>query len=158
MSYTSGFKSKLAVDDAGTGADPGGASTAFSGLVQLTLGSLEVATFDATELDQEDPPATVDPFERERASGTIKQGKHKGLMKFTKANYTRLVALATKGAAGKLYVFILTSADDQTSGSPTVLTSTFTGFISMIGEVVKEKRTPRQIPFEITVTKKPTHA
>lgn len=155
----SGFQAKLAIDDAGTGAAPGGASTAFAGNVTLSLGSFELGKFDATELDQQDPPGTVDPFERERPTGTIKQGTHKGSLKYSKANYQRLQALATKSAAGSEYTVILTTPDDQTTpGTPVTMACTFKCFLSMVGEVQFEKRTPVAIPFEFSVRKKPAFA
>lgn len=154
----SGFRATLAVDDAGTGAAPGGASTKFAGLTMLSLGSFEVGKFEATEIDQEDPPATLDPFERERPTGTIKQGTHKGTLKYTKANYQRLQALATKGAAGAEYTWILTTPDDQSAGSPVTLACTFKAFVSLVGEVQFEKNVPVLIPFEFSCRKKPAFA
>jgi hypothetical protein len=156
-----GFQAKMACDDAGTGAAPGGASTRFVGLTTFDLPSLEVGTFDATELDQNDggdPTPAADPFERMRPTGLIKLGATAAEIKYTKANYQRLVALAQLGAGGAEHTFVLTAPDDQTAGTPTVLTTTFKGFVSKVDKVKWEKGNASMIPFEVTVRQKPTHA
>jgi hypothetical protein len=58
---------------------------------------LEANKFDATELDQQVGSA-ADPYERELPTGLIKMGPTKAEIKYTKANYQRLQALA--GASG----------------------------------------------------------
>lgn len=156
-----GFQATLAADDAGTGAAPGGASTKFTGITTFSLPSLEAGTFEATELAQDDgatPTPAADPFERERPTGLIKVGKTACEMKYTKANYQRLQALLVKGAAGAEYTFVLTTPDDQTSGSPTKLAATVKGFISKVDAVKFEKGNPVSIPFEMTCRKQPTYA
>lgn len=141
----SGFQATLAVDDSGTGAGPGGTSTKFSGLVTISLPSLEAEKFDATELDQNDT-GIPDQYMREFPTGLIKQGATACELKFNKANYTRLEALLKKGRG---YTFVLTSPDDLTTpGTPVKLTATMKGFISKIGEVKFEKGNPVMIPFD----------
>jgi hypothetical protein len=77
-------------------------------------------------------------------------------LKYTKANYQRLVSLLQRGRG---YTFILTAPDDQTTpGTPVTMTTTFTGFISAVDELKFEKGNPAMIPFEITVQSKPTVA
>lgn len=146
----SGFLATLFVDDAGTGAALGGASTAFAGLTTFNLPKLTAGKFDATELDQ----GSSDPYEREEPTGLIKIGPTACEMKYTKANYTRLQALILKGRG---YTFVMTTPDDQsTPGTPVKLVATFVGYISEVGDVKFEKGNPVMIPFEITVQKKPT--
>ncbi len=150
-----GFQAQMAVDDAGTGAALGGASTKFSGLTTFNLPSLEVGKFDATELDQQ-VSAAPDPYERQHPTGLIKIGPTKAEIKYTKANYLRLQALLIKGRG---YTFILTSPDDlSTPGTPVLMTVTLVGFISKIDDVKFEKTNPTMISFELTVQQKPTVA
>ncbi|VTU02776.1 unnamed protein product [Gemmataceae bacterium] len=153
-----GFQATMKVDDAGTGAAAGGASTAFSGLVTFNLPAIEAGTFDATELNQDDggtPTPAPDPWERELPTGLKKAGPVQAEMKYTKANYNRLVALA--GTRG--YTFVLVTPDDQTTpGTPVKLTLTFTGFIKKVDAVKFEKTNPVSIPFEVVVSKKPTYS
>lgn len=155
-----GFQATMAVDDGGNGGATGGASTKFVGLTTFSLPSLEAGTFDATELDQDDGGGTPapDPFEREQPTGLIKVGKTAAELKYTKANYQRLQSLLVRGAGGAEYTFILTSPDDQTTGTPTKLATTCKGFISKIESLKFEKGNPVSIPFEMTVRKKPTYA
>jgi len=146
----SGFTATLEVDDAGSGGPKGGASTKFAGPTKLSLPQLTAATFDATELDQ----GAADPYEREMPTGTVKPGRCKGEMFFSKANYTRLQKLVI---AGRGYTFILKSPDDlSTPGTPVLLTTTWKGYVADVGEVVFEKGTGLIIPFEIVVQEKPT--
>ncbi len=154
-----GFQATLEVDDAGTGAASGGASTKFSGLTTFNLPSLEAGKFDATELDQKNG-GNVDPYEREEPTGLIKMGPIKGEMKYTKANYQRLQALLEKAALGdRGYTFIATTPDDlSTPGTPVKLTGTWDGWVSKLDDVKFEKGNPVLIPFEITPLKKGTLA
>lgn len=157
-----GFQTTFAVDDAGTGAAPGGASTRFKGLTTISLPSLEAGTFDSTELDQDDggtPTPAADPYERERPTGLIKVGKTKCEMTYTKANYQRLQSLLERGAAGGEYTFVLVTPDDQTVvPGPTKLTTNAKGFVSKLDEIKFEKGNPVMIPFEVTIRKKPTYS
>lgn len=145
-----GFQAQMECDDAGTGAAVGGASTKFDGLVMFELPKLEASGFEATELNQTTDGTVVDTWEREEPTGLIKAGATKGEIKFTKANYNRLAALL--GVKGHTYKLI--SPDDQTSGSAVKLTDTFLGWVSAVGEVKFEKKTPVSIPFEITTQRK----
>jgi hypothetical protein len=151
-----GFKANVAIDDDGTGAAPGGDSERLDGLVTFNLPEIDVSTFDATELNQQtdDETPVTDPWERELPTGLKKAGPVQAEVKYTKANYNRLVALA--GVRG--HVFVLTAPDDQSSGSPVVLTTTFTGFVKKLGAVKFEKKEPVSIPVEIVVSKKPTYS
>lgn len=151
-----GFQATMAVNDGGNGGAIGGASTKFVGLTMFSLPSLEASTFDATELDQDDGEETpaVDPFERELPTGLIKVGVVAGELKYNKANYQRLQKLVGKRG----YTFVLTSPDDQTSGSPVKLTTTFIGFVKKVDAVKFEQKNPVSIPFEFVVQKKPTFA
>lgn len=152
-----GFQAQMAVDDGGNGGASGGTSTKFSGLTTFGLPALEAGTFEATELDQDDggtPTPAPDPYERLAPTGLIKVGPVPGEIKYTKANYQRLQKLVSK----KGYTFVLTTPDDQTSGSPVKLTATFTGFVSKVDQVKFEKTNPTTIPFEITVQKQPAYA
>jgi hypothetical protein len=156
-----GFQAKLAVDDGGTGAVPGGTSTKFSGLTTFSLPALEAGMMDVTERDQDDGGGTpvADPYERKGPTGLIAIGTTKGEMKYTKANYQRLQALLQKSAGGSLYTFVLTSPDDQsTPGTPVKLTTTAKGYVSKVDEIKFEKGNPTMIPFEITVQKQPTYS
>lgn len=137
----SGFQATLEVDDGGTGGASGGISTKFAGLVTLTFPGMEAGTFDATEIDQ------VSVFEVELPTGTIKVGKLKGEIKFTKANYQRLVAL--NGKRG--YTFKLTAPDDLTTpGTPVKMIATFTGFISNVEETKVDRASQIVVPFQMT--------
>lgn len=148
-----GFKANLKADDGGTGAAPGGVSTAYAGVVSFNLPDLETPTFDATELDQ----GASDPYERERPAGTIKIGKTQCEIKFTKANYQRLQAQILAGLAGNAYTFVMTTPDDLTTpGTPVTLVGTFKGFVSKVGGPKFTKGEGLMIPFEITVREKPT--
>ncbi|MDY3558122.1 hypothetical protein R5W23_000843 [Gemmata sp. JC673] len=155
-----GFQAVLTADDGGNGGATGGTSTKFDGVTTFSLPSLEAGTFDATELAQDDGGGTPapDPFEREHPTGLIKIGKTPCEMKYTKANYQRLVGLLKKGAAGAEYTFLLTSPDDQTAGTATKLTVTAKGFVSKVDAVKFEKGNPVSIPFEMTTRKQPTYA
>lgn len=138
----SGFKTTAEVDDAGTGAAPGGVSTKFDGLVDVSFPSVTANTMDGTEIDQ------ADAFEKELPTGLLKVGKSQCTAKFTKANYQRIAGLVGKRG----YTFKLTAPDDLTvSPGPTKLVTTFLGFISMIGEVKATKADGMVIPFELTV-------
>ena len=150
-----GFQATMAVDDGGTGAASGAASTKFVGLTTFDLPSLEAGSFDATELDQDDGGGTPapDPYERTEPTGTIKVGPSNAEIKYTKANFLRLQKLVGKRG----YTFVLTSPDDLTSGSPTKLATTFKGYVSKLDKVKFEKGNPAVIPFEITVSKQPTY-
>lgn len=142
-----GFQAQLKVDDGGTGAAFGGASTAFSGLATFEIPELAAEKFDATELDQKDG-ASPDPYMRELPTGLIKQGTTKCEQKYTKANYQRLVSLLQRGRG---YTFVITAPDDQTTpGTPVVMTVTQKGWVSKVDEVKFEKSNPVMIPFEIT--------
>lgn len=150
-----GFKAKIAVDDAGTGAAPGGASTVFTGVTMIELPGLEAGKFDATELNQVVSGSTFDPYERELPTGAIKMGAIKAEFFYTKANYQRLQAmLAVRG-----YTWLLTLPDDLTGGeTPVTMTVTATAFLSKLGDLKFEKGTPIKIPVEITLQKQPTVA
>jgi hypothetical protein len=150
-----GFQAQMAVDDAGTGAAPGGISTKFAGLVTFNLPSLEANKFESTELDQKKADGTTpDGYERELPTGTIKIGQVKGSLHYTKANYLRLQKLI----AARGYTFILTSPDDlSASPTATLLTTTFTGFVSKIDDLKFEKGNPVEIPFEFTVQSQPAY-
>lgn len=152
-----GFQATLEVDDAGTGAASGGASTKFVGNVMFGLGAIEAEKFDATELDQKDG-ANIDPYTREFPTGILKQGPVAGEIKYTKANYQRLQSLIERAAKGdRGYTFILKTPDDLTTpGTPVILTVTGDGFVSKVGDVKFEKGNPVLIPFEITWFKKNT--
>lgn len=154
-----GFQAQMEVDDAGTGAASGGASTKFSGLTTFALPALESEKFDATELDQKDG-GNADPYMREFPTGLIKVGPTSCEIKYTKANYLRLQALLEKAVKGdRGYTFILTSPDDlSTPGTPVKMTVTADGWVSKVGEVKFEKGNPVLIPFEVTFFKKPTVA
>lgn len=148
-----GFQANLAVDDGGTGGT--GASTKFAGLVMLELGELAVGKFDATELNQTLSGGAADPYEREEPTGLIKVGETNAEIKYTKANLLRIQNLL--GDRGK--TFVITAPDDQTTpGTPVVLTCTFKGFVSKLGKVKFEKKTPVSIPFELTVSEAPAYA
>ncbi|VTR95241.1 unnamed protein product [Gemmata massiliana] len=152
-----GFQAVMAVNDGGNGGAIGGASTKFNGVITYGLPELEAPTFDATELAQDDGGGTPqpDPFEREYPTGTIKIGKTKGEMKYTKANYQRMLKLCGKRG----YTFVLTSPDDLTvSGTPTQTTCQFLGAVTKVGEVVFEKGKAVTIPFEFTASKQPTYS
>jgi hypothetical protein len=154
-----GFKTSLAVDDAGTGAAPGGASTKFTGVTTVSLPELTVNTIDGTTLDQDDggtPTPAPDPYERTHPAGTISVGACQAEMQYTKANYQRLVSLAAAGAGGAEYTFTATTPDDQTSGTPTKLTATFKAFVSKVGAPKFEKGNPVTIPFEFASRKAPS--
>jgi hypothetical protein len=148
-----GFQATLEVDDGGTGSASAGASTKFTGLVTLGLPSLEAPQFDATELDQVDESDDPDEYEREEPTGTIKVGRTKAEMKYTKANYLRLQKLV--GKRGKTFKVI--TPDDQTSGTATKLTTTFVGNVSKLDELKFEKGAPVLIPFELTCSRKPAY-
>lgn len=146
-----GFQAQLKVDDAGTGAAAGSASTAFSGLVTFALPKKSANKFNATELDQQ-TGGNADPVERELPTGTITVGPTKCEVYFSKANYQRLDTLLGKRG----YTFVLVSPDDL-SNSPTAvkLTTTFKGFISDLDEVKWDRNGEAKIPFELTVSEKP---
>jgi len=151
-----GFQATLSVDDAGTGAAPGGTDTKFAGNVTFALPELTIEKFDATELDQTAGAGVPDHYMREFPTGLIKSGETEGEIKYTKANYQRLLALAEKGRG---YTFKLTAPDDQTTpGTPVTLTLTRKGFISKVGAVKFEKSNPVIIPFSITFQEKGTIA
>lgn len=151
-----GFQATMKVDDDGTGAAVGGASTAFSGLITFNMPAVEAGTFDATELNQDDGAETpaADPWEREEPTGLLKAGPVTAEMKYTKANYNRLIALVSKRG----HTFVLVSPDDLSSGSPVKLTTTFVGFIKKVDAVKFENKNPVAIPFEVVVSKKPTYS
>lgn len=154
----SGFRATLAVDDAGTGAASGGASTAFDGVTMLELGELAAEMFDATELAQVISGSTPDPVNRKYPTGTIEQSPTAGMLKYTKANYQRLVSLMERACAGdRAYTFVLVTPDDLTNpGTPVKLTATVDGFVSKVGKLVFEKGAPVLIPFEVTFFKRAT--
>lgn len=148
-----GFQAQLEVDDGGTGSAAAGASTRFKGLLTLNLPSLEVGTFDATELDQEDDDDNPDPYEREEPTGLIKVGTVKAEQKYTAGNYKRLQALV--GKKGK--TFKITTPDDQTAATAKKMSAAFVGFVKKLDELKFEKGNPVGIPVEFTVSKKPTY-
>jgi hypothetical protein len=154
-----GFQAQMAVDDAGTGAASGGASTKFSGLTTFSLPDLETPKFDATELDQVVTGTTPDPYERELPTGTIKVGPTQAEIKYTKANFLRLQSLLKRAADGDTaYTFILTSPDDKTDVTAVKLLTTFDGWVSKVGGVKYEKGNPVSISFELTAKKAPTYS
>lgn len=141
-----GFLATVAVDDGGTGAASGGTSTVFDGVTEFEFPEMAAQKFEATELAQ------TDAFEREEPTGTIKVSETSAVMKYTKANYQRLVAL--NGKRG--YTFKLTSPDDLSGGgTPVKLIDTFVGFISKVGKLKVQKGQPMLIPFEITSSRAP---
>lgn len=151
-----GFQATMEVDDGGTGSASAGTSTAFTGLVTLGFPSLEAPQFDATELNQDDGGGTPAPdeYEREEPTGTIKVGRTKAEIKYTKANYQRLQGLV--GKRGKTFKVI--TPDDKSAGTATKLTATFVGNISKVDELKFEKGAPVLIPFEITCSRKPAYS
>lgn len=150
-----GFQATVSVDDSGTGAAPGGTDTKFAGNVTFALPELTIQKFDATELDQQAAGAP-DPYMREFPTGLIQSGETEGEIKYTAANYQRLLGLAERGRG---YTWKLTTPDDQTvPGTPTKLTMTRKGFISKVGAVKFEKSNPVIIPFSITFQEKGTVA
>ena len=144
----SGFQATMTINDGGNGAAPGGAATAFAGLVTLNLPEIDAPTFEGTELNQ-----SADQYEREFPTGLLKVGPIECTMKYTKANYTRLQTLITRGRG---YTIVLTTPDDLSSGSPVILVATFTGFLKKLGAVQFEKNNPVTIPFTLVIQSKPT--
>lgn len=149
-----GFQAKCEVDDGGTGAAAGSTSTVFANLLTLMIPKRTAGAFDATELNQLDGSSAVDPVEREEPTGTIKVGDTQAEIKYTKAHHTRLNALL--GQRG--YTWKISAPDDLSAGTATILTCSFVGFVSEIGEVKFEKGKPVSIPFVLTVSRKPTYA
>ncbi|HEX4606629.1 MAG TPA: hypothetical protein VH092_00330 [Urbifossiella sp.] len=147
-----GFQAKMSVND-GTAS----AQAAFAGLITFNLPSVEAAGFDDTELNQMTSGGSPvsDPYIRKQPTGLLEVGTVSAEMKYTKANYLRLLALA--GVRDKTY--ILTTPDDLTTpGTPVVLTSTIDGYVSKVDAVKFEKDKPVSIPFEMSVSKQPTIA
>lgn len=150
---TTGFQATLEVDDAGTGAAVGGASTKFTGVLTLTLPSQEAGEYESTELAQTDG-GTADPIKRYQPTGLIEQATLKGEIFYTKSNHQRLLALVGK----KGYTWKLTPPDEDGAGVGTPLVGSGLGFLKKIDEIVFEKETPVTIKVEIRPEKAWTFA